>query len=240
MRVGESITASAGTVILALLTLLLASFGLYHDLGVPLAVGVAVMLADRADAAAGAAGDPRPQGFLALEDRARHPARGRLGQGRRPAGAATRRRRWSSASCCSWRSPPARSATTPAASAATRTPRRAPMRPPATQRCPSTSRRPRSNPANLVLAYPSSVWQDPSRISTAESSLRSSGQLHPARRSAAPNGTTLTPAQLSHLHSLLGPPQHLPVLRARRIAHRRRRCTTPTARPRCSYPPTAA
>ena len=30
---------------LALLTLLLASFGLYHDLGVPLAVGVAVMLA---------------------------------------------------------------------------------------------------------------------------------------------------------------------------------------------------
>ena len=30
--------------ILALLTLLLASFGLYHDLGVPLALGVAVML----------------------------------------------------------------------------------------------------------------------------------------------------------------------------------------------------
>ena len=42
---GESITASAGTVILALLTLLLASFGLYHDLGLPLAVGMAVMLA---------------------------------------------------------------------------------------------------------------------------------------------------------------------------------------------------
>ena len=43
-RVGESITGSAGTVILALLTLLLAGFGLYHDLGVPLALGVAVML----------------------------------------------------------------------------------------------------------------------------------------------------------------------------------------------------
>src|SRR5262249_59857128 len=43
-RVGESISASAGTVILALLTLLLASFGLYHDLGIPLAVGIAVML----------------------------------------------------------------------------------------------------------------------------------------------------------------------------------------------------
>ena len=33
-----------GTVILALLTLLLAGFGLYHDLGVPLALGIAVML----------------------------------------------------------------------------------------------------------------------------------------------------------------------------------------------------
>ena len=41
---GSRSTASAATVILALLTLLLASFGLYHDLGVPLAIGVAVML----------------------------------------------------------------------------------------------------------------------------------------------------------------------------------------------------
>ena len=43
-RVGESITASAATVIVALLTLLFASFGLYHDLGLPLAIGIAVML----------------------------------------------------------------------------------------------------------------------------------------------------------------------------------------------------
>ena len=43
-RVGESISASAGTVVLALLTLLFASFGIYHDLGVPLAIGIAVML----------------------------------------------------------------------------------------------------------------------------------------------------------------------------------------------------
>ncbi len=43
-RVGESISASAATVVFALLSLLLASFGLYHDLGVPLAIGVAVML----------------------------------------------------------------------------------------------------------------------------------------------------------------------------------------------------
>ena len=44
IAVGESITASAGTVILALLTLLAATFGLYHDLGLPLAIGVFIML----------------------------------------------------------------------------------------------------------------------------------------------------------------------------------------------------
>ncbi|MGP8163568.1 MAG: MMPL family transporter [Acidimicrobiales bacterium] len=43
-RIGESITASGGTVIFALLSLLLATFGIYKDLGVPLAVGIGVML----------------------------------------------------------------------------------------------------------------------------------------------------------------------------------------------------
>ncbi len=43
-RVGESISASAGTVIFALLTLLFASFGIYKDLGIPLAIAVALML----------------------------------------------------------------------------------------------------------------------------------------------------------------------------------------------------
>jgi RND superfamily putative drug exporter len=43
-RVGESITASAATVVVALLSLTLATFGIYHDLGIPLAIGIAVML----------------------------------------------------------------------------------------------------------------------------------------------------------------------------------------------------
>ena len=43
-RVGGTVGASAATVILALLTLLFASFGLYRDLAVPLALGLAVML----------------------------------------------------------------------------------------------------------------------------------------------------------------------------------------------------
>jgi len=44
LRVGESITASAATVVVALLSLTLATFGIYHDLGVPLAIGIVVML----------------------------------------------------------------------------------------------------------------------------------------------------------------------------------------------------
>ena len=43
-RVGETITFSAGTVIGALLCLLLASFGFYSGLGPALAIGIAVML----------------------------------------------------------------------------------------------------------------------------------------------------------------------------------------------------
>ena len=44
-RVGESVTFSAATVIAALLTLLLAVFGLFSALGVPLAIAIALMLA---------------------------------------------------------------------------------------------------------------------------------------------------------------------------------------------------
>src|SRR6185369_14465017 len=43
-RVGESITFSAATVIAALLSLLAATFDFYSDLGIPLAIGVGVML----------------------------------------------------------------------------------------------------------------------------------------------------------------------------------------------------
>ncbi len=43
-RVGESVTFSAATVIAALLTLLLASFGLYRGVGPGLAIGIAIVL----------------------------------------------------------------------------------------------------------------------------------------------------------------------------------------------------
>jgi RND superfamily putative drug exporter len=43
-KVGESIAASAGTVIVAMFTLLLASFPFYRDLGLPFAIAIAVTL----------------------------------------------------------------------------------------------------------------------------------------------------------------------------------------------------
>src|SRR6185437_11932980 len=43
-RVGESITFSAATVVAALLSLLAATFEFYSDLGIPLAIGIGVML----------------------------------------------------------------------------------------------------------------------------------------------------------------------------------------------------
>src|SRR5487761_1407607 len=43
-RVGESIVFSAATVIAALLSLLLATFGVYHGLAVPLAIGITLMV----------------------------------------------------------------------------------------------------------------------------------------------------------------------------------------------------
>jgi RND superfamily putative drug exporter len=43
-RVGESIAASAGTVVIAMLTLLLASFPFYRDLGLPFAIAIVVTL----------------------------------------------------------------------------------------------------------------------------------------------------------------------------------------------------
>ena len=51
-RVGESITFSAATVIAAVLTLLLASFSFYSDLGLPFAIALGVTLRRRADPAA--------------------------------------------------------------------------------------------------------------------------------------------------------------------------------------------
>ena len=87
-RVGESITASAATVMVALLTLLAASFGLYHDLGLPLAIGIAVMLLAGLTLLPALLAILGRAVFWPTRTRTRDRAGGRdLGQGGRPTGA---------------------------------------------------------------------------------------------------------------------------------------------------------
>jgi RND superfamily putative drug exporter len=210
VRVGESITASAGTVMLALLTLLLATFGLYHDLAVPLAVGMAVMLA---------LGLTLLPALLAIFGRAvfwpskvepgpqREALWGRIAARlvRRPALtlgvgvvmflalAAVALGYSSSGFGGATSAPPGSDAGAGNIALAAH--------------FPQTS----SNPANLVFAYPDSVAGDPSALVTAYDSLRSSGQFTAISGPLDPNGTSLTPARYAQLHSRLGPPGRLPV-----------------------------
>ena len=209
VRVGESISASAGTVILALLTLLLASFGIYKDLGVPLAVGVAVMLL---------AGLTLLPALLAIFGRAVFwPSRVAPGTGkdglwgkiagrlvRRPAitlaiglafflGLASAALGYHSGGFGGATNAPAGSQAAAGNAIVARD-------------FPQAS----ANPANLVFRYASPVWDDPGALAKADSSLRSSGQFTTLSGPLDPNGQALTPAQYAHLHAELGPAAALP------------------------------
>jgi RND superfamily putative drug exporter len=211
VRVGESISASAGTVILALLTLLLATFGLYHDLGVPLAIGMVVMLA---------LGLTFLPALLAiLGRRAFWPSKVQRGPQHdgvwgRVAARLVRRPEATlavgvlvflalAAGALGYRSSGFGGATNaPAGSDA------AAGNAALTKHFPQSS----SNPANLVLAYRQPVWSNPAQVATAQASLRSSGKFTSLAGPLNPNGTALTPATLARLHRELGPPQRLRVV----------------------------
>jgi putative drug exporter of the RND superfamily len=210
VRVGESISASAGTVILALLTLLFASFGLYHDLGVPLAVGVSVMLligltllpallailGRRAFwPSKTAPGTQKDSAWGRIATRlVQHPkatlaigvvaflalAAGALGYHSSGFGGAT--------------SAPAGSDAAAGNAALAK-------------HYPQTS----SNPANLVFTYSQSVWENPNTLASVQASLRSSRQFTALAGPLDPNGTAVTPAEIARLHTMLGPPARLPV-----------------------------
>ncbi len=210
VAVGESITASAGTVILALLTLLFATFGLYHDLGLPLAIGVFIMLL---------LGLTLQPALLAIFGRAAFwPVQPRPGQqkeglwGRiatrlvaRPAltlavgviifGALA-------LGALGYKAGGFGGATTAPAGTSANAGNRALL-----QHFPAAA----DNPANLVFAYRSSVWQDPAKIAQAEQSLNASQQFSGLAGPLNPNGTALSPAQLTQLFTRLGPPQKLPL-----------------------------
>jgi putative drug exporter of the RND superfamily len=208
-RTGESITGSAGTVILALLTLLLAGFGLYHDLAVPLALGVAVMLA---------AGLTLLPALLAVCAPVVFPGR--------TAGPPERGRLWGRVAARAVQHPVAvlcaglaifavlalaatgyktasldRSTTAPAGSDA------------AAGNAILTSDFPKSSasPSQEILRYRAPVWDQPAELVTAAAVLSRSGLFTGLAGPLDPNGTTLTPAEYTRLHAALGDPRQLPL-----------------------------
>ncbi len=210
-RVGESITASAATVIVALLTLLAASFGLYHDLGVPLAIGIATMLA---------AGLTLLPALLAILGRAvfwptktlpRDRSDGAWG---RVAARLVRRPVWTLAlgvfalgvlALFALGFVPTGFGGDVSAPAGTDA---AKGNAALAAHFPQAS----ANPTNVVLRFSTSVWDDPQQLEIATTGLRASRYFSTISGPLDPNGATLTPAELSSIYQQVhryGPAQEL-------------------------------
>ena len=209
-RVGESITFSAGTVIAALLSLLAASFGMYADLGVPLAIGIGLMLL---------AGLTLLPALLAIFGKALFwPSKVKPGTHRpgawsrisarivrRPAitlvtglvvfgGLAVASFGYQAAGFGGDNAPPAGSdsAAGNAALAA---------------HFPSTS----ASPTSVLFQLPKPVWNEPNVLATATDGLKASKNFNTVAGALNPTGAVaLSPAQLVQLHQALGPAEALP------------------------------
>ncbi len=207
-RVGESISYSAATVIAALLSLLLASFGLYRGLGPGLAIGLGVMLL--------AALTFLPALLAILGRAAFWPSRVRpgtvaTGLWGRVAGRIVQRPVPTlvagvvlfgglafgiigyKAAGFSDSGPPAGSDSAIGAAVLA-------------AHFPAAS----NNPENLLLRFPTSVWSNLPAAERAQRELTASAVFRAVSGPFDPNGTLLTPAQLAELHAKLGPAVALP------------------------------
>jgi putative drug exporter of the RND superfamily len=206
--VGESVTFSAGTVIGALLCLILASFGLYSGLGPALALGVGLMLLAAltllpALLAVGghAVFWPRPVRPVTQEGRyARladvviaHPVLTLIGGvvflGVLGAFAAS----FTSSGFGGQTTGPAGSQSANGTNVINN------HYPPAV-----------ANPTQVLMVYRSQVWKNLSAVQTAESGLSGKNVFASVTGPLNPNGTKLSASQVSSLHAKLGPPGKLP------------------------------
>ncbi len=217
-RVGETITFSALTVIAALLSLLVATFQIYSELGIPLAIGIGTMLL---------AGLTLLPALLAVFGRATFwPSKTREGTGkaglwgriatrivRRPAvplaigvvglGAL--------AVAVSAYQPGGFGGAITAPTGSDSAAGTALL----AKHFPASS----ANPTNLVYKLPRPAWENPDPIAAATDQLKASGLFTGVTGPLNPSGVTLTSAQYTALHSLLGnaadlpavPPAHLTI-----------------------------
>ncbi|HEY2126614.1 MAG TPA: MMPL family transporter [Streptosporangiaceae bacterium] len=208
-RVGESITFSAATVIAALLSLLVATFQIYSTLGIPLAIGIGVMLL---------AGLTLLPALLAVFGRAAFwPSKTRGGTGKigvwgRVAGRITQHPviilsigllvfgalavaslGYKGAGFGGETNAPAHSDS--AAGQAL-----------LTKYFPSSS----ANPTNIIFKLKQPAWEDPAVLAKASQELSGSGLFTTIAGPLDPTGFALSPAQYTALHRLLGPAGALP------------------------------
>lgn len=210
-RVGESIAFSAGTVIAALLTLMLAVFGLYSSLGAPLAIAITLMLL---------AGLTLQPALLAIFGRAAfwpsHTAQGsgRLGWwGRTASHIVTRPAAtlglgllaFGALATAAIGYTPAGFGGTPAAPRGSDS---AVGNALLAAHFPAAS----SNPTNVLFRFPAAVWRHPAPLARAERRLAALPQFDSLIGPLDLNGTTITPDQLTALHARFGDPGTLPAL----------------------------
>jgi putative drug exporter of the RND superfamily len=207
-RVGESITFSAATVIAALLTLLLAAFGLYSSLGAPLAIAIAIMLM---------AGLTLLPALLAIFGRAAFwPSKtargaGRLGWWGRTASRIVARPAatlllgmlaFGAVASAAIAYTPAGFGATPAPGGSDAAAGNALL----AAHFPAAS----SNPTNVLLRLRAPVWNDPAALADAEQRLAALPEFDSLTGPLDVNGVALAPGQLTALHARLGDPRALP------------------------------
>ena len=209
-RVGESITFSALTVMVALMSLVLAEFGFYQSLGPALAIGIGLMLL---------AGLTLMPALLAIFGRAvfwptgaspsekrRHGLWERVGifATRRPGATLT-------AGLILFGALSAVLLTTGTAGFGD-----ASASPEGTDSAAGTAiiatHFPSSNASRsaILFVFPTSVWDDPSVLATTEAGLKALPEFSGLAGPLDANGTVLSPEQLAALHAKLGPARQLP------------------------------
>ncbi|MBV9837692.1 MAG: MMPL family transporter [Solirubrobacterales bacterium] len=216
-RVGETITFSALTVIVALVSVILAQFGLYRGLGPGLAIGVAVTLV---------AGLTLLPALLAIFGRAvMWPSKPRPGHEYRGA----------------WGGVAARIVARPVRTLSIGLVLFVALAlvvlayKPAgfgSQTAPSGSDSAKGqvllnhfpvsvrNPTNIVMRLPTSAWEDPTPLATASAGLERQRVFTSVTGGLNPAGVTLPPSALTRLYRALGPPQRLPAVEPPALAAR--------------------
>jgi putative drug exporter of the RND superfamily len=222
-RVGESITFSAATVIAALLTLLAATFQFYSQLGIPLAIGIGVMLVAGLTLLPALLSirltliDLKRRGFNAwfgreklipwsIQTKGTSGAWGRVAGRivRRPAptlligvvafGALAVGATGYKAGGFSGQSTPPSGSDSAAGQALL------------ARHFPQSS----ANPTNLLFRLARPAWSDPAALVTATAELTASPLFTQVSGPLNPTGVMLTPAQYAELHAALGTAKDLP------------------------------